>query len=242
MTQPYLPHNTSVVLLAAGHGTRMLPLTQHTPKPLLKVGTRTLIEHHLTALRDQGFSKVIINTAYLGSLIEETLGDGERYDMSIIYSDESDTGALETAGGLKRALPLIGSDPFIVINADIWTDFDFTALLTPLQHSARLVMVPNPLHNTEGDFVLGPTGQLREKIDAEQEQTATFSGIALYRKQIFVDLPTGKHALAPVFRHLIRTEQIEAMKYDGDWVDVGTPRRLKELDARVSNLRQEMRK
>jgi len=146
--------NTTAVLLAAGHGKRMLPLTEQTPKPLLKIGEHALIEHHLFRLADLGFKNIVINIAYLADQISLALGDGSRYGLHIHYSDESASGALETAGGLKNALPLIKSDPFITVNADIWTDFDFTQLLLKSPESARLVMTENPPQHPDGDFVL----------------------------------------------------------------------------------------
>ena len=220
------PETTSVVILSAGHGTRMLPLTKNTPKPLLKVGEKSLIEHHLTRLHKLGFSKIVINIAYLGEKIRSTLGDGSRYGLSIKYSDEANTGALETAGGLKAALPLIESDPFLVINADIWTDFNFDQLLTPLRTQARLVMVTNPPHNPAGDFSLSETGLLNDT----KEAPTTFSGIALYKKSLFNDLPAGKCALAPIFKSLIKQQLVEGIKYNGQWKDVGTPERLNEIN------------
>ena len=225
--KPITPQETSVVILSAGHGTRMLPLTKDTPKPLLKVGDKSLIEHHLIRLKELGFSQIIINIAYLGEKIRSALGNGSRYGLSIKYSDEAETGALETAGGLKAALPLIKSDPFLVINADIWTDFNFCELLTlPLKTQARLVMVNNPPHNSGGDFSLSETGLLSDK----KENSATFSGIALYKKSIFNDLAQGKYALAPIFQSLIKQQRIEGIKYNGQWKDIGTPERLNEIN------------
>ena len=228
------PETTSVVILSAGHGTRMLPLTQDTPKPLLKVGEHSLIEHHLIRLHALGFRQIVINIAYLGNRIRNALGDGSNYGLSITYSDEADTGALETAGGLKAALPLIQSDPFLVINADIWTNFDFTKLLTPLSHLARLVMVNNPDHNLDGDFGLSGDFGLPDSESAllnnSPENRATFSGIALYQKSLFNDLKEGKQALGPVFRKLIEQERIEGIKHNGLWKDIGTPERLAEIN------------
>lgn len=236
------PEQTTVVLLAAGHGKRMLPLTKYTPKPLLKVGKLTLIEHHLTRLAHFGFRKVVINIAYLSDQITQTLGSGERYGLSITYSDESSCGALETAGGLKQALPLIDSDPFLVINADIWTDFDFRSVLAPVIGQGRLVMVKNPAHNPDGDFCIHRSGQLINKAPlapsrqsecpAPNHESRTFSGIAVYRKTIFDDLSPGVQALAPLFRCLISDRQLEGSAYDGEWADVGTPERLEELNQR----------
>ena len=176
MNSAYTAKKTSVVLLAAGHGTRMLPLTTNTPKPLLKAGNLSLIEHHIHKLSHLGFEHFVINIAYLGEKIKQHLGNGERYGIDIDYSDERDTGALETAGGLKQALPLIKSDPFLVVNADIWTNYDFSNLLTPLKKYGRLVMVNNPEHNLEGDFAIDPAGSLTNNKAITR---MTFSGIAL---------------------------------------------------------------
>lgn len=224
----YSPTNTSVVLLAAGRGSRMRSLTETTPKPLLKVGPHTLIEHHLYRLQAQGFKQVVINLAYLGEQIRAHLGDGSRYGLRLSYSDESATGALETAGGLKQALPLIESDPFLVINSDIWTDFSFNSLLDPLEKSGRVVLVDNPEHNPLGDFGF-EQNQLHEKSPTK----LTFSGIALYKKSLFSELGNGKHPLGPVLRSLIHNQNLEGIKYIGDWTDVGTPERLSELNKQV---------
>lgn len=230
------PDTTTIVLLAAGHGTRMLPLTANTPKPLLKVGELSLIEHHLSRLKKFGFMRVVINTAYLGEQISAKLGSGQQYGLDIHYSDESRTGALETAGGIKQALPLIESDPFLVINADIWTDFDFRTLLSPLDLAGRLVMVQNPAHNPKGDFEVADNGFLKliNQSDSTEGVTdsRTFSGIGLYKKNMFEHLGVGKQALAPVFRRLIEDAQLNALNYDGEWTDVGTPERLQALNKR----------
>lgn len=218
--------NTSVVLLAAGFGKRMAPLTEHTPKPLLKVGQRSLIEHHLHRLAQLGFKHVVINIAHLGQRIIDTLGDGFNYGLSIQYSDEISSGPLETAGGIVNALPLIASDPFLVINADIWIDFDFTELLNPLQNDGRLLMVPNPLHNPLGDFALKEDGCL----SVSGQHKLTFSGVALYAKAMFDQLPEGKAALGPIFKSLIAQDRLEGLEFAGRWEDVGTPERLAQLD------------
>lgn len=229
MTSSYKPSDTTVVLLAAGHGKRMLPLTKSTPKPLLKVGEHSLIEHHLYRLQELGFRNVVVNLAYLGNQIRQQLGSGEAYGLKIRYSDESATGALETAGGLQNALPLISSDPFLVINADIWTDYPFDQLLNQLEHPARLVMTDNPAHNPNGDFSYQPRSGLLY-VRHSTTQTHTFSGIALYRKILFENQSSGVRPLAPLFRELIEKEQLEAVIYEGVWQDVGTPERLASLD------------
>ena len=213
------PENTTVVLLAAGHGKRMRPLTNNTPKPLLKIGKFALIEHHLMALSNLGFKNIVINTAYLGHKIQSYLGSGKQFDLQIDYSDESETGALETAGGLKKALPLIKSDTFLSINADVWTDFDYTNILNPLQKNGRIALVPNPSHNSNGDFLLDGTSR-----------SLTFSGIALYRKSIFSNLPDGKQALGPILKSMVAKNELETIDLNAHWVDVGTPQRLEKLN------------
>jgi MurNAc alpha-1-phosphate uridylyltransferase len=225
----YSPAATSVVLLAAGRGQRMRSLTEQTPKPLLKVAGISLIEHHLRSLESQGFRKIIVNLDYFGEQIIEQLGDGTQYGLSINYSDESRSGALETAGGLKKALPLINSDPFLVINSDIWVDCDFTKFLLPLTTLGRLVLVSNPSHNSSGDFALNQSGLLENCSQAR----LTFSGIALYRKSIFEGLIAGKQALAPIFRQLIAEQSLEGVRHHGAWTDVGTPERLQQLNQQL---------
>lgn len=225
------PKTTTAVLLAAGRGSRMRELTQNMPKPLLKVGHRTLLEHHLVRLRDQGFKQVIINTAYFGEKIQQHIGDGKEFELEIKYSDESATGALETAGGLRHALDLIKSDPFIVINADIYTDFNFVDLLSPLTSNplclGRLVLVDNPSHNPDGDF---PTR-------AKEKENNTFSGIALYRKSMFEKLNQGKQPLGPILKTLIANEQLDTIDHFGQWTDVGTPERLAQLNADIQTVK-----
>ena len=232
MTPQHSPLDTTVVILSAGHGTRMLPLTKNTPKPLLKVGDLSLIEHHLVRIKQQGFENIVINIAYLGEQIRNTLGDGSQYSLNINYSDEADTGALETAGGLKAALPLIKSDPFIVVNADIWTDFDFSKLLKkPLSQQARLVMVPNPPHNPDGDF--GISNIKNEELfllnNDKSSKRLTYSGIGLYSKSMFRNIEKGKQALGPILRSFCDQQGIQALVHDGDWKDIGTPERLEEI-------------
>ena len=189
--------NITVVLLAAGRGIRMSPLTEKLPKPLLKVGDHSLIEHHLMRLKQQGFEKIVINLDYLGEQIHNCLGDGGQYGLCITYSDESDTGALETAGGLRHALPLIEGDRFIVANADIWTDYPFSNLADQPHDLAHLVMVDNPTHNQKGDFCFAAKAHSNEigglLVPSNSAQTSyTFSGIAAYHKRLFQHLNPRK--------------------------------------------------
>lgn len=232
----YSAAETTVVLLAAGYGKRMRPLTDHTPKPLLKVGQHSLIEHHLFSLANQGFRKVVINIAHLAEQFKPALGGGENYGLSISYSDESASGPLETAGGLVNALPLITSDPFITVNADIWTDYQVKKLLQSPIECAKLVMVSNPDHNPDGDFALADNGMLVAKLTRANStalNALTYSGMAIYHKSLFENLPAGKQALAPIFRELIQENRLEGTRLSGTWYDIGTPERLAELQQAV---------
>jgi len=204
----------------------MRPLTDSTPKPLLKVAGKPLIVHHLERIAKSGFAHVVINHAYLGTQIVEELGGGEQFGLEISYAEES-AGALETAGGIANALPLIRSDPFIVLNADVWTDFDMTELLTPLAHYARLVLVDNPAHHPVGDFNIGSNALLSNN---PSQQRLTFSGIALYWRAPFEMHEPGYRPLAPLLNAWIAEEQVEYLHYQGCWLDIGTPERLAELD------------
>lgn len=229
MNKRYSASDTTVVLLAAGQGKRMLPLTKSTPKPLLKVGDHALIEYHLLRLKQLGFKDIVINLAYLGEQIQQLLGDGHDYGVRINYSDESATGALETAGGIQKALPMICSDPFLVVNADIWTDYPFDQLLYELDKPARLVMVTNPAHNQRGDFSIDDSSPLLH-LSANTTQSHTFSGIALYRKSMFEKQKAGARPLAPLLRGLVQAQDLEGEVYDGTWQDIGTPERLTQLN------------
>ena len=222
------PNKTSVMLLAAGRGQRMMPLTANTPKPMLKLNGKPLIEHHLCALSEQGFEHVVINIAYCGEQIIEHIQSGDKWGLEVEFSDESASGALETAGGIANALTLIKSDPFLVINADIFTDYAYRLLLTPLNTKARLVLVPNPSHNPKGDFSLAGD----DLLELAQDHTATFtySGIGLYSKQLFNSLGSEKQALAPILKNHIASNDISGQIHRGEWRDIGTPERLHELN------------
>lgn len=225
----YSPSETTVMILAAGRGKRMLPLTASTPKPLLKVGHHSLIEHHLLRLADSGFKHIVINHAYLGSQIVSKLGDGHQFNLSIRYSDESASGALETAGGIINALEKIESDPFLIINGDIYTDFNFTSLLDPLPTLARLVLVDNPDHNLGGDFEITESSLQNDPL-----KKFTYSGIGLYRKALFKNLEQGSRPLAPILFKAIENQQLDTRLYKGIWHDVGTPERLTQLNAELA--------
>ncbi len=237
--QPLAPSNISVLLLAAGHGKRMRPLTDTVPKPLLKVGNYALIEHHVINLQHLGFRHLVINTAYLGEQIQHHLGTGEQFGVRIDYSDESQTGALETAGGIKKSLALLQSDSFIVINSDIYTDFDFSSLLkSNTTDLGRVVLVPNPSHNRSGDFVTDAEGNFNQQGDS----TMTFSGIARYRKEMFASMPEGKLALGPILQKMCQQGTLSAVPYYGEWTDVGTPERLAQLNSLSITLKSQKRK
>jgi MurNAc alpha-1-phosphate uridylyltransferase len=224
------PADTCVFILAAGRGERMRPLTDHIPKPLLPVAGRPLIEHHLVRLAGSGFRNVVINHAHLGEKIVSSLGDGSRFGLEIQYSSERDA-ALETAGGIVNALPKISGDPFICINADIWTDFNFVDLLTPMEGLARLVMVDNPAHHLEGDFSIGNESSLTLE---PSDNKLTFSGIALYRRAAFLNLVPEYRPLLPLLRQWIEQGEVEYLHHDGVWLDIGTAKRLQQVEELVT--------
>ena len=211
-------------ILAAGRGDRLRPLTDKTPKPLLKAGKFSLIEYHLQNIRRAGISEVVINTAWLGEQIRTNIGDGSRYQLSISYSDEGDE-ALETAGGIIKVLPLLDDEPFLVINADIWTDYDLSNLIDKnINTEAHLVLVDNPSHNSEGDFSLSD-----DQLSNTGENMLTYSGIGIYTRKLFEGYSFGKRSLAPILREKIDAHHISAEHYHGQWTDVGTIERLNEL-------------
>ena len=216
------------MILAAGRGERMRPLTDTIPKPLLNVGGKPLIVWHLEALVEAGIRDVVINHAWLGEQIEASLGDGRAYGIRIQYSPEKPA-ALETAGGIIQALPLLGQDPFLVINGDIWCDYPLQKLARQTLDSsclAHLLMVDNPPQHLEGDFVLE-----KGLLGMDGEQRFTFSGIGLYSPALFTGLAPGRRPLAPILRAAMTEGRISAEHYAGQWVDVGTPARLQQLDA-----------
>ena len=219
--------NTAMIL-AAGRGERMRPLTDRMPKPLLKAGNKTLIEHNIDALVKAGISNLVISHAYRGEQIEQYLGDGSKYGARICYSAEGHGRALETGGGIFNALPLLGEGPFAVVNADIWTDYDFSKL-PAADALAHLVLVDNPAHNPNGDFVL----QGRQ-IVPDGETRLTFSGIGVYRAQLFTGCQPGAFPLAPLLRQAITAGQVTGEYFTGHWVDVGTPERLQQIETMLS--------
>lgn len=224
------------MILAAGRGERMRPLTDATPKPLLEAGGQPLIVRHIEALVRAGLRDIVINHAHLGRRIEAALGDGERFGARIRYSPEGE--ALETAGGIAHALPLLGDAPFAVINGDIACDYDY-ARLAPLAGDLRargllahLVLVPNPPHHERGDFALQGG-----RVTAEGVPKLTFSGIGLYDPALFAGIARGAKAkLAPLLRVAMDAGRVGGERHDGLWMDIGTPERLAELDRRLAAL------
>lgn len=215
------------MILAAGRGERMRPLTDHTPKPLLRAGAHALIEYHILGLAQAGIRQIIINHAHLGDQIEQVLGDGHRYGVEIRYSAEGE--ALETGGGIFRALSLLGDGPFVVVNGDVWTDYPFDQLPVPAG-LAHLVLVDNPPHHPAGDFVLMPDGRVSDAVGPR----LTFSGIGVYRQELFAACRPGRFPLAPLLRAAMAAGRVSGEHYRGGWVDVGTPERLVELDRRLA--------
>lgn len=222
------------MILAAGRGERMRPLTDHTPKPLLQVGGKPLIVWHLEKLATAGFREVVINHAHLGAKIEAALGDGTKWGLTISYSPEL-PGALETAGGIARALPLLGDAPFLVVNGDVFCDVDFgqfsrsTAAIEQKcpDAGARLLLVSNPAHHAAGDFALAGDWV----IPANDGQTFTYAGIGVFSPAMFAQVPVGQPMkLRPLLDAAIAAGTLAGEHYTGRWVDVGTPERLTELD------------
>ena len=218
------------MILAAGRGERMRPLTDQTPKVLLAAGGKPLLQWHVENLQRAGVERVVINHAWLGEQIERRLGDGSRFGLRIVYSPEAQ--ALETAGGIAKALPLVGDEPFLVVNGDVFSDFDFARLLPrigalasePLR--AHVVLVDNPLHHPGGDF-----GLRGERVAPDGEQRLTFSGIGLYHPRLFATINAGDRApLAPLLRTAMRDGAVTGEHYRGLWFDVGTPERLAQLN------------
>jgi len=218
------------MILAAGRGERMRPLTDDMPKPLLRIGGQTLIEHHVHTLAAAGITELVINHAHLGEQIVAALGDGNVYGVDISYSPEPDS-ALETGGGIFNALPLLGDDPFLVVNADIWTDYDFTGLPAQPDGLAHLVMVDNPAHHPEGDFFLSGG-----RLSRDGPVKLTFSGMGLYRPELFAHCKPGAFQLAPLLRDAMDEGQVTGEHYTGSWFDIGTPERLDEVNRVVINL------
>ena len=212
------------MILAAGRGERMRPLTDHTPKPLLPVGGKPLIVWHIERLAQAGITELVINHAHLGQQIEQALGDGAAWGVQIQYSPEVQ--ALETAGGIAQALPLLGEEPFMVINGDVFTDIDYGSLALPAGKLAHLVLVDNPPQHAQGDFALAQ-GLVSDDIDPR----LTFSGVGIYQPQLFAPVVRGQAAkLAPLLRAAMSQQQVSGQHHRGIWHDIGTPERLAQLD------------
>jgi MurNAc alpha-1-phosphate uridylyltransferase len=255
------------MILAAGRGERMRPLTDHLPKPLIPVAGKPLIQWHLEKLARAGFSEVVINHAWLGGMIEQTLGSGRQFGLNLRYSAEPQ--ALETAGGIATALPLLGDDPFLVINGDVWCDWDpaqaqhLASELTLRRCLAWLLMVPNPVQHPEGDFLLDSDGFLRDEVadatralkPAQLANTAdpvqpnqqannahmrrhTFSGIGIYQPKLFEETLAHQPAkLAPLLRKAMKNSQVCGTLHHDEWTDVGTPERLASLECKINAVR-----
>jgi MurNAc alpha-1-phosphate uridylyltransferase len=209
------------MILAAGRGERMGSLTAALPKPLLSIGARSLIEHHIVRLAASGIDELVINLSYLGSEIRARLGDGSRFGVSIAYSDEGEP-PLETAGGIVHALPLLGSQPFVLVNSDVYTDFDFRALVERAR-VPTLVLVPNPAHHPRGDFGIDADGFV-----SAVPPLLTYAGMALLDPRPFAWLEPGRRPLKPVLDAAIARRELKALEFSGTWLDVGTPERLTE--------------
>ena len=215
------------MILAAGRGERLRPLTDEVPKPLVPIAGKPLIEYHLEALASGGFREIVINQGHLGSQLPAALGDGERWGVHIHWSDEQPE-ALETGGGIFKALPLLGSAPFLVINGDVWTDYSFSRLRAVKCDWAHLVMVPNPGHNPKGDFALD-CGRIRKNGD----ERLTFSGIGVYNPRLFDSCKPGKFSVVPLLKTAMTDQLVTGEVFTGAWDDIGTPERLGALNRAI---------
>ncbi|HKD53884.1 MAG TPA: nucleotidyltransferase family protein [Steroidobacteraceae bacterium] len=215
------------MLLAAGRGERMRPITDSVPKPLVKVGGRALIAWHLAALARAGFGEVVINLSWLGEQLRAALGDGQAFGVHISWSEEGPV-PLETGGGIFRALPQLGPGPFLVVNADIWTDIDYGRLTLAPGAEAHLVLVPNPPHHPRGDFGL-EAGLIVER----ERERLTYSGVGVYRPEFFAGCMAGRFPLLPLLKRAIASQRVTGEEYRGQWCDVGTPERLARLESRL---------
>ena len=219
------------MLLAAGFGERMRPLTLTTPKPLLQAGGRALIDWHLTALARAGVREVVINLSWLGAQIRAHVADGARFGLQVHYSEEGPV-PLEAGGGIFKALPLLGPEPFLVVNGDIWSDCNFARVAElPADCDGLLVMVPNPAQHARGDFFVA--GQ--RIVAHETPLRRTYSGIAAYRPELFAGCTPGRLPLLPLLQRALNAGRLAAQHYDGLWFDIGTPQRLQELDTRLAS-------
>lgn len=215
------------MILAAGRGERMRPLTDRLPKPLLEVGGYRLIEYHLAALAKQRISEIVVNLCWLGGHIRDALGDGSRYGVAIRYSDED--GVIQgTGGGILRALPLLGGEPFLLVNGDVWSDFAFESLKPAAGSLAHLVLVPNPEHHPGGDYGLEGGAQATDATPR-----LTYAGISVLDPKLFEGCEPGIFPLKPLLDRALAAGSLTAQRHDGAWCDVGTPERLSALDAKL---------
>lgn len=221
------------MILAAGRGNRMRPLTDHTPKPLLAAGGKPLIQHQIEHLAAAGFRELVINHAHLGQQIEAALGDGSRFGVSIQYSAEGEGQALETGGGIFKALPRLGPDPFLVVNGDVWSDLALDGLTLAEGDLAHLVLVENPSHHPVGDFAL-----VGARVRTQGEPRLTFGGIGLYHPELFAGYQGGAFPLAPLLRAATGQDRVGGQIHRGHWYDIGTPERLDALDRWLSSGRR----
>jgi MurNAc alpha-1-phosphate uridylyltransferase len=215
------------MILAAGRGERMRPLTDTIPKPLLQVGGKPLIAYTVELLKTGGIDEIVVNYAHLGQQIVDYLGDGSEFGVSIRYSDES-SGALETGGGILKALNQLDDQPFVVINSDVWTDFPIERLPRELTGLAHLVMVDNPSHHATGDFCLD-----KKMVNLNQGRKLTFSGIGVYSPRMFDGMKQERFPLVPILRDAIIRRQVTGEYYSGKWMDIGTPQRLQALNDQI---------
>jgi len=220
---------TTAMILAAGRGERMRPLTDKVPKPLLEIAGKALVVYQIEALATAGIENIVINTGYLGEQIQYELGSGSSLGVQIQYSDEADD-ILETAGGIIKALFLLGDNPFIVANADIYTDFDYTSLPAQLDSDAHLVLVSNPTYYPKGDFAFD-----KGQIIAQGSEKLTYSGIGLFHPRFFKNCHPGRAPLAPLLHHSAQAHRLSGQHYKGAWSDVGTPERLEEINGSIVN-------
>lgn len=220
------------MILAAGLGNRMRPLTLYKPKPLLEVGGKPLIVWHIKKLKEIGVTEIVINSAWLADVLIGALGDGSQFGVLIRWTREDE--GLETAGGIINALPLLGTEPFILVNGDVWTTFDFSSLLdVNLENDlAHLVLVNNPEQHPNGDFTLAE-GRAYTFDQNQQGENLTFSGVSVIHPKMFDGLENGKRPLAPLLKNAMLDGKISAEKMQAAWVDVGTPERLSDLDLQI---------
>jgi len=224
-------HKMKAMVLAAGFGNRLRPLTDHTPKPLLPIGGKPMIVHHLEKLAAAGFKEVVINLGHLGHKIPEALGDGSSWGLSIAYSDEGPD-PLETGGGLAKALPLLGDEPFLLVNGDVWSDLDFSTIPTSLAENdlATLYLVQKPGWREKGDFSLS-----KSRVVESERPEYLYAGIALYHPKILDEAKVEKFSIVPRLKSAISKNLVGGILFSGEWDDVGTPDRLSSLQSKYGN-------